>query len=439
MNRFAHNTNARTTRSGGTLSCLAGALLCAAPAWADETAAAGEPGGPGLAVLTKKALLAELEGTQFIDDAVILIRDGRIERVGAQDTTAVPEGYESLDLGDQWVMPGMVDLHSHVGGNTRDYNDMIYQCNPGLRVSTAVVPNHSGLQRAIAAGVTTILFIPGSGTNIGGQGVLMKTAIETYEGAVLRNPGSLKIAQGDNPTRWGYRMGHLLMNFHLRDVIERGMAYATRWEAFEANGGEKPKTDLQFEVFRDLKAHRTQVSTHTQYYQLVMMSIQMLAVDYGLDVFIDHGSFDSYLNTDRAIEHNVAAILGPREVMFSRPPRFDTDGQVHGAAWGFQQRGHTRIGFNTDATVVPQESLSLQAAMGVRYGMDDRNMEGVRGLTIIPSITAGIADRVGSIEAGKDADLLVVTGDPCDPRTAVECVMIEGRVVYDTASERRRW
>jgi len=439
MLRFTRNTTARATRSSGMLACVACALLCAVPAWADESAAAGELGGPGLAVLAKKALLAELEGKQCVDDAVILIRDGRIESVGAQDTTAIPAGYESLDLGEHWVMPGMVDLHSHVGGNTRDYNDMVYQCNPGLRVSTSVVPNHPGLQRAIAAGVTTILFIPGSGTNIGGQGVLMKTAKDTYEGAVMRNPGSLKIAQGDNPTRWGYRMGRLLMNFHLRSTIRRGLAYAQQWEDFEANGGEKPDRDLQLDVFRDLKAHTTQISTHTQYYQLVMMSIQMLAVDYGLDVYIDHGSFDSYLNTDRAIEHDVAAILGPREVMFSRPPRFDTDGQCHGSAWGFQQRGHKRIGFNTDAGVVPQESLSLQAAMGVRYGMDDRNMDGVRGLTIIPAVTAGISDRIGSIEAGKDADLLVVTGDPCDPRTAVECVIIEGRIVYDTKSERRRW
>ena len=72
--------------------------------------------------------------------------------------------------------------------------------------------------------------------------------------------------------------------------------------------------------------------------------------------------------------------------MWSRPPRFDTDGQAHGTAWGFQQRGHTRIGFNTDAGVVPQETLPLQAAMGVRYGLDNESMASVRGVTIIPAV-----------------------------------------------------
>jgi imidazolonepropionase-like amidohydrolase len=255
----------------------------------------------------------------------------------------------------------------------------------------------------------------------------------------VRDPGSLKIAQGDNPTRWGYGMGRLLMNYHLRKVIEQGLAYAHAWDAFEAGTGEKPERDLRLDIFRDLAAHRTQVSTHTQYFQLVMMSILMLARDYKLDVYIDHGSFDSYLNTEIALENNVAAILGPREVMWPSPPRFRTDGQVQGSAWGFQQQGHTMIGFNTDAPVVPLEELPLQAAMGVRYGMDNSTMQAVRGLTIVPATVAGIGHRIGSLERGKDADLVILTGDPADPRTSVEQVYLEGESVYDTAQDRRRW
>ena len=164
----------------------------------------------------------------------------------------------------------------------------------------------------------------------------------------------------------------------------------------------------------------------------------MLAVDYGFRAYIDHGSFDSYLNSERAEEAGVAAILGPRQVMWPRPPRFSTGGEVHGSAWGFQQRNHPQIGFNTDAPVVPQEELPLQGAMGARYGFDGSQLEVVRGLTIVPARTAGIAHRVGSVEAGKDADLVVITGDPADPRSWVERVWIEGREVYD-AEEQRRW
>ena len=285
------------------------------------TVPAGEGESTGFVLLTDKALVAEPNGRNVVDHAAILVKDGRIEAVLEQGDAVYPEGYEIVDVRPRWVMPGMVDLHSHVGGSRGDINDMVFQTNGGLRVTPAVVPANPALELPVAAGVTTVLFIPGSGTNMGGQGVLMKTAPELYEDAVVRDPGSLKIAQGDNPKRWGYGMGRLLMNHTLRKTIEAGLAYARDWEAFElGNREEPPARDLRLDVFRDLAARRIQVSTHTQYYQLVMMSILMLSRDYGLDAFIDHGSFDSYLNTDLAVEHDVAAILGPREVLWPAPP-----------------------------------------------------------------------------------------------------------------------
>ena len=109
-----------------------------------------------------------------------------------------------------------------------------------------------------------------------------------------------------------------------------------------------------------------------------------------------------------------------------------------GMAAEYQKRGHTRIGFNTDSPVIPQETLQLQAGMAVRYGFDDTALDTVRGLTIVPAQTAGIDARVGSLEAGKDADVLVLTGHPADPRTSVLRVYIEGALAYD-AQEERLW
>lgn len=434
----ARRAPARSQQARTRLACIL-TLAVSAPAAAggEPPPPAGAAGGPGLAVRASKALTARLDGEQVIDNALVLIRDGRIEAVAPAAELAIPDGYELLDLGERWVMPGMVDLHSHVAGF--GINDAVFQANPGLRVAPTVIPNNKSLQLAVAAGVTTILFIPGSATNIGGQGILLKTGVGEFERARVRDPGSLKIAQGDNPTRWGYKMGRLMMNYTLRHTLRRGLAYAQRWEAFERGEGERPERALHLDIFRDLRARRTQVSTHTQYYQLVLMTIQMLAVDFGLDVYIDHGSFDSWRNAERAEASGVAAILGPREIMWPLPGRFNTDGQVQGSAWGFQRSGHSRIGFNTDAPVVPQEELPLQAAMGVRYGMDNRGMEAVRGVTIVPALTAGIADRVGSLEAGKDADLVVITGDPGDPRSSVERVLINGETAYDSSDGRRLW
>ena len=97
------------------------------------------------------------------------------------------------------------------------------------------------------------------------------------------------------------------------------------------------------------------------------------------------------------------------------------------------------VGFNTDAPVLPQEELFLQAGTAVRYGLDNSHLESVRGLTIVPAVTAGIDHLVGSLEPGKEADVLVIAGDPGDPRSGVDAVYIEGRLVYDAERDARRF
>jgi imidazolonepropionase-like amidohydrolase len=117
----------------------------------------------------------------------------------------------------------------------------------------------------------------------------------------------------------------------------------------------------------------------------------------------------------------------------------DTDGKILGMAAEYQRGGVEMIGFNTDAPVIPQEELPLQAAVAVRYGFDNKQVQHVRGLTIVPAITAGLDHRLGSLEVGKDADFLVIAGDPADPRNAVSMTFIEGERVYDAERDERRW
>jgi imidazolonepropionase-like amidohydrolase len=409
---------------------------------------AGEASGPGLAIRAAKILTCAVDGPMVVDNGVLLIRDGLIQAVGPALDVAIPEGYEVVDEEGRWLVPGLVDLHCHIAGpelfkGLNDINDGVYLVNPGLRVVPAVIPSHPDLDRGVGGGVTSVLYIPGSATNMGGQGVLLKTGFEKYEDMQLRFPGSLKLAQAGNPERWAIGVGRSFMNWNTRDTIKRGQAYHQRWKKFESGEGPKPERNPQLEIFHELFSKNTQVSVHTQIYQVVLKTVTMLAGEFGLDAYIDHGTFDGYRAAPIAEQEGVPAIIGPREIAttYNFPGRFviDTDGAIVGCAAEYQKRGHTMVGFNTDSPIVPEEQFSLQAAVATRYGFENDDAQALRGLTIVPAMAAGIDDEVGSLEAGKHADVLVVTGDPADPRTVVERVFIEGRRVYDMSREERRW
>jgi imidazolonepropionase-like amidohydrolase len=409
----------------------------------------GESAEVGLALCTSKALLCRFEGPVAVDDAVVLVRGGVIEAVGKRAEVAIPAGYVVRELGALWLAPGMIDLHSHVAMSLRDLSETVFLTNPEMRASVGVVPGYELLGDAVAGGVTTVLHIPGSATNMGGQGVLLRTGGTTYEEMLVRDPGSLKLAQSGNPERRGPWMPQRsLMNWNTRNTFLRGVAYAKRWVAYELGIAPKPERDLQFDVFRSLLKRETQISTHTQIYQVVRMTITMISDELGLPVYIDHGSFDSHRNAADAAKRGISAIVGPRQISlpYNRPTMtIDQDGAIWGVAAKHQEAGHEMVGFNTDAvgppggdSVGPQE-LSHEAGMGVRYGFRNENGAALRGVTIVPAVTAGIGDRVGSIEVGKDADLIATTGDPTDPRTSVELVLMRGRIIYDTTVDQRRF
>ena len=418
-----------------------------------STDAKGDEDDRIIAVRAAKILTAAREGDQVIRDGLVIFRDGKLIAVGPADEIEIPVGAELIDVGDRFVMPGFVELHCHVGAPAEffptEINSAVYLANPGLRVSASVVPDNRLLRRAIAGGVTTVLYIPGSGSNIGGQGVLLKLGHDTYEAMELRNPGSLKLAQAGNPESWGPGVGRSFQNWHTRGLFLKGRAYARAWESFESGEGEAPDVDPMLEVFRPLFSGETQVSTHTQFYQVVLMTITMVKIQMGLDVFIDHGTFGGFKAAALAEEHGVPAIVGPRMIATSMDSpvfeQLDTDGRVLGICAEYQKRGHRQIGFNTDCVdngmrfnAPAQEELSLQAAMALRYGMTNFELESIRGLTIVPAETAGLGDRVGSLEVGKDADLVVIDGDPADPRTSVSLVFTDGKLVYD-ATEVMLW
>ena len=369
-----------------------------------------------------------------IVNGTILIADGKIQAIGPQAEVEIPEGYEVIDHSDAFAMPGLVEAHSHVGGSG-DLNEMVYQTNPELRNWDQIIPHNDQLKVAIAGGVTTICFIPGSGTNMGGWGTLMKTGPGRPEDVIIRAPGVLKIAQSGNPERRDGEVGsgRMGMNHVIRQQLTEGRLYVQQWDAWERGElDEKPEVNLRLEYFKPLFHREIPVVVHTQAYQVVQSTLRILHDEMNLRVVIDHGTFDSYKISDEIIKRDIPVMAGPRGFRYE-----PEDGQIKGVVAEFYQRGIPSLGVNTDAPVIPQEELFFQAAMAVRYGWTEA--DAIRGVTIEVAKALMIDDRVGSLEAGKDADILITTGSIIDPRNYVKQVFIDGASVYDIREDRRRF
>ncbi len=389
-----------------------------------------------------------------IDNAVILCEDSKIMAIGRASETVVPDGYEVIDFKDSWCTPGLVDLHCHVAGKNRsDYNDMNHLANPEMRTWDLISMENDLLAKAVAGGVTTVLFIPGSGTNIGGFGSLTKTWGRTAKEALIRFPGCMKIAQAGNPERRNGDLGmtNLGMNQGLRMMLELGRDYAAAWEAFDQGKGEKPKHRPDLEYLRGLFRHEYPVCVHTQGYQVVLQTLRELRQEFGLWTVIVHGTFDSFQLAGEARRLGVPVCNGPRQ--FYLGPDFlgklDTGSTFTGCASAWHSGGTYNfrapvlgvgdegIGINTDSPVVAQEQLIVQCAMAVRLGLPD--YVGMRAITTNPAHFAGIDHRVGTVETGKDADLVFWSGDPLDLRNHVKMTIVNGCIAYQRAPSRPRF
>ncbi len=369
-----------------------------------------------------------------ITDGTILVSDGKIEAVGPSDSITVPDGYMVIDHRDKFAMPGLVEAHSHVGGSG-DLNEMVYQTNPELRNWDQIIPHNEQLKVAVAGGVTTICFLPGSGTNMGGWGALMKTGPGTAEEVILRAPGVLKIAQSGNPERRDGELGsgRMGMNYVIRQQLQEGMLYVRQWDDWEAGRRQtKPEVNLRLEYFKPLFRREIPVVVHTQAYQVIQSTLRILHDEMNLRVVIDHGTFDSYKLADEILKRNIPVMAGPRGFRYE-----PETGQIVGVVSEFHRRGIENLGVNTDAPVIPQEELFFQATMAVRYGWTEARA--IRGITIEVAKALMIDDRVGSLEVGKDADIVITTGSIIDPRNYVAEVFIDGESVYDVQKDRRRF
>ena len=210
-----------------------------------------------------------------------------------------------------------------------------------------------------------MLMIPGSGNNLSGFGTLTKLAGDTVDQMLIRAPGCLKISQAGNPERYWYGVSRCFMYYNLRHTLQKALAYHQRWEDYEkGETTEKPEFDIFWDDFRDVFRRDMIALVHTQWYQVVMSSVDMLAKKLNMRIVLGHSTFEAYKTAPLVIEQgDIYTTNGPRQIHFDREQR-----KIMGNAARWWQGGVRKLGINTDSPVVPQEELPYQAAMACHYG-----------------------------------------------------------------------
>ncbi|MCC9144835.1 MULTISPECIES: amidohydrolase [unclassified Arthrobacter] len=354
----------------------------------------------------------------------VLIEDGRILDLGPG--VAVPGGAEVLDAGGQWLLPGLVDAHTHLGvheegegwaGN--DSNEMTDPVMAGVRAVDAVNPFDTGFDDALAGGVTTVNINPGSGNPIGGQAVALHTHGRYLEEMVLRAPSGLKSALGENPKR-------IYSDKKQTPSTRLGTAMVIRQAFMDAQnylGKADPNTrDPHLEALAMVLRREIPWRQHAHRADDIGTALR-LADEFGYDLVLDHGT-EAHLLADVLAERGVPVLIGP---LFTTRSKVELRGRSMANPGKLAAAG-VEISIITDHPVVPINFLIYQAALAVKEGLGRE--EALRAVTINPARVLGLADRLGSLEPGKDADLVLWSGDPLDVMQRALKVWIGGREVY---------
>lgn len=380
-----------------------------------------------------------VEGEPF--DGTVVVEDGKITALGPD--VAVPEGLEVVDGHGRWLLPGFVDAHTHLGvdeeaegwaGN--DTNEMTDPVTAQVRALDAINPAELGFADALSGGVTTAGINPGSGNPIGGLAVAVHTHGSVVDDMVLRSPAGLKSALGENPKRvYGdrkqmpsTRLGTAAV---LRQAFTKARTYLEKQELAAADPEvTAPDTDLQSEALGLVLRREIPWRQHAHRADDIATALR-IAEEFGYDLVLDHGT-EAHLLADRIAARGIPVLIGPlftsRSKVELRNRSLANPGRL--AAAGVE------ISIITDHPVVPIHFLVHQATLAVKEGLDRE--VALRALTLHPARVLGLADRLGSLVPGKDADLVLWSGDPLDVMQRAEQVFIGGRRVYHYDHELRR-
>ncbi|MGO9082630.1 MAG: amidohydrolase [Streptosporangiaceae bacterium] len=372
-----------------------------------------------------------------VEGGTVLVEDGTIVAVGPG--LAVPPGARVIDAAGSWVLPGLIEAHGHVGVAEEaegwageDTNEMTDPVTAHVRALDAINPADLGFRDAISGGVLAVNVNPGSGNPIGGQTVALKCWGRTVDEMVLREPSGLKSALGENPKRvYSEQNKTPSTRLGTAAVIRGALVDAANYLRRVEDEQRKPESERKL-VDRDLKLEalglvlRREIPWRQHCHRADDIATAMrIADEFGYDLVIDHGT-EAHLLADIIAARGIPVVIGPlltsRSKVELRNRSLANPGRL--------ARAGVTIAITTDHPVVPINFLAHQAALAVKDGLDRDTA--LRALTINPARIAGIAGRLGSIEPGKDADLVIWSGDPLDVLSRVQRALIDGREVYSS-------
>ncbi len=364
-----------------------------------------------------------------IPEGVLLLNEGKIVAVGGKDTH-IPEGTQILEAAGKVITPGLIDAHTHLGvcedGIRHDFGDVNEMTNPvtsHLRVLDAINPADPAFRDALAGGVTTAQVLPGSANVIGGEGVVLKNRGATVEEMLLMELSAMKVAFGENP-RWvygemqkKYPQTRMAIAATLREELVKAANYRREEEA-----GTLKERDLKMEALCRVLRGEVVMRAHAHRADDILTALR-IAEEFQVKITIEHCTEGQKI-VSRLAAKKVPVALGPNLSSKSKI-------ELREASWeNIVQLARAGVPFSiiTDHPVVPIQYLNTCAALAVREGLKED--EALAGITINAARHLGLEDRVGSLEAGKDADFVIWQGDPLDSRSRVWKTFIDGQVVY---------
>ncbi len=371
-----------------------------------------------------------------IEDGVVVALGGKITAVGGPGTR-IPRGAQTIDVTGKVVMPGLVDTHSHIGGPSG--GDRSSAIHPETRALDAVDVRSDGFWRAKAGGLTTLNVMPGSGLLMSGQTVhvkLRKDPKSIHDWLYCDDPltevcGSMKMANGtnsigNNAPAPGTRGKSAAL---VRQKYIQAQEYRDKLND-DSEGAKPPARDLPMEALVEILDGKRLVQFHSHRHNDISTLIR-LGREFGFKPVIQHGSEawkvrDEIAEAGISVSYTFVDSFGGKEEALG----------VNLAGQALLEQAGVDVSFNTDDGVTDSRFLLRAAAIAVRYGMTREGA--LRSVTQVPADQLGLGDRVGSLEVGKDADLIVLSGDPFSVYTKVEQTWVEGEQVFDLSDPEHR-